>query len=89
MTKCPNCKEEIKELLAYSEVVHTFKLDENGNPQFEGMDYIEGYTGFECSECNERLFDTEQEAKEFLEDDKLKTILKKKLKKISSEKLGK
>ena len=82
MPICPNCKEEINELLAYSEVAHNFKLDKGGNPICEGMDYIEGYTGFECPECNERIFDTEQQAIAFLEDDELKTIIKEKMEKI-------
>ena len=83
MSICPNCKTEIKEFRAYSEIVQSFKLDEKGEPLVEGLDYIEGYTGFECPECCEKLFDTEQEATEFLEENKLKIIVKEKIRRIN------
>jgi len=82
MSICPNCKEEIKELLAYSEVVGTFKLDKNGEPSCYGSDYIEGYTSFECPECNEKLFGEEFEAINFLENkDELQKMMVEKIKK--------
>jgi len=85
MPICPNCKVEIKEFRAYSEVVQSFKLDEKGEPFVEGFDYIEGYIGFECPECCEKIFDTEQEAIEFLEEDKLKIMVKEKLNQIKEK----
>ena len=86
MPICPNCKEEIDKFNAYSEVVHSFFLAENGKPICYGNEHIEGYIGFECPECNEKIFDTEQEAIEFLEDDELKTMIKEKLKLIKNGK---
>lgn len=86
MPKCPNCKSEIKELLAYSEVVSTFELDKNGEPYCYGSDNIEGYTSFECPECNEKLFTGEFEAINFLEDkDELQKIVKEKIKKDNTK----
>jgi len=87
MPICPNCKEEIKELLAYSEVVNTFELDEKGEPSCYGNEQIEGYTGFECPECHERILDTEAEAIEFLKGyDELQKVVSEKLNKIKEEK---
>ena len=87
MPICPNCKAKIKELLAYSEVVNTFELDKNGEPYFYGNDQIEGYTGFECPECHERIFDTENEAIEFLKNkDELQEIMVEKLEQIKENK---
>ena len=86
MPICPNCKAEINNLKAYSEVVNNFELDENGEPDCYGGDQIEGYTGFECPECCETIFDTEHEAIEFLKRDKLQEIMIEKLEKIKEEK---
>lgn len=66
MVKCYKCGKEINGLLAYSEVVNTFELDKNGNAYCYGNDNIEGYTSFECPECNEKLFEHEGEAIDFL-----------------------
>ena len=67
--KCPHCKEEIKHLKAYSEIVDIFEWDdEAGKPYCYGNDYIEGFTSFECPECNEELFTDEAEAITFLKD---------------------
>ena len=86
MPICPNCKEEIDKLNAYSEVVHSFVLALNGKPICYGNENLEGYTGFECPECYERIFDTEQEAIAFLGEDELQGIVKEKLKQMKEKK---
>ena len=88
MPKCPCCKEEINELLAYSEVVNTFKLDGDGEPDVYGNEDIEGYTSFECPKCCERIFDNEEnEAISFLKgEDELQKTMKEKLKQIKEKK---
>ena len=80
MAVCPNCKQVIKKLMAYSEVVNTYELDENGEIDLHGNDNIEGYTSFECPECNEKLFGNEENmAYEFLfnKDELQETVAKK------------
>jgi len=66
MPKCPKCKEEITNLKAYSEIVQTYEVNENGNSECYGLDYIEGYIGFGCPECYKILFKEENKAIEFL-----------------------
>lgn len=64
MSECPKCNEEIKYLKAYSEVVHNFEIDKQGNPFCFGSDHVEGYSGgFECPECKEELFNGFEEIK--------------------------
>lgn len=84
MVICPKCNEEISSLLAYSEVVNNFELDENGEPVCEKMNHIEGYVNFECPECHEELFKHEGDAVDFLETDDLKKVLKEKIKNAQS-----
>ncbi len=87
MPICPNCKEEIDELLAYSEIVQTLQLNVNGNPDYYDESYIEGYTGFECPECHDKIFNTENKAIEFLKNkDELQKIVAEKLKKDENTK---
>ncbi len=89
MPICPNCKETINYLYAYSEVVNTFELDKNGEPFCFGQDNIEGYTGFECPECHEKIFLEENDAIEFLKDkDELQEIMIEKLNKIKEKESG-
>jgi DNA-directed RNA polymerase subunit RPC12/RpoP len=87
MPRCPNCNALISNLLTYSEVVNSFELDKNNEPFCYGNEQIEGYTGFECPKCNERIFDTESEAVEFLKDnDELQEMMKEKLEQIKERK---
>ncbi|MEM2463563.1 MAG: hypothetical protein QXY07_02645 [Candidatus Bathyarchaeia archaeon] len=69
MPKCPRCGEEISWLKNICEEVceYYFELDENGEPFY---DYIDSWAGdwnnYECPECGEILFTSEEEAIEFL-----------------------
>ncbi len=88
MPICPKCKAEIKHLLAYSEVVNNFEIDINGEPFCFGNDNIEGYTTFECPECNEDLNFNEEEAIIFLRDkDELQKLVAEKIKKDETSKI--
>ena len=69
MTKCPHCKEEINDLLAYSSIVQTMEL-ENGEAEFYGMDYCEDWDFFDCPECNERIAESKEVATKFLRGEK-------------------
>ena len=90
MTKCPKCKEEI-ENLNFSKTKEI-----SGSVVFDGNDieFIEEFDIYEeqkphtyrCPECNEILFENDEEAEEFLrDDDELQEIVKEKLKLIEDE----
>lgn len=70
MVKCPICKAKIDCLSAYSQAVECLSLDGKGEPNFSGLDYLDGHTDFECPECHEELFKFESEAIAFLKGEK-------------------
>lgn len=65
--KCNYCKEEITELIAFSEISQNMQLMDNGEPSYSSHDYCEGFTEFDCPECHEKLCVTEKQAIRFLE----------------------
>ena len=66
MPKCPECEENIKELIVFSEISQTCELQEDGELNIYGCDYCEGYNEFNCPKCNEKICGTEKEAIKFL-----------------------
>ena len=90
MTKCPRCKEEIKKIKLMVTKIQTI--------YFDGKDFDEDEFNYPtntteewvCPECEEVLdIGDESEATEFLENDKLKEIVKNKLEKIKKIKCTK
>ena len=90
MTKCPRCKEEIKKIKLMVTKIQTI--------YFDGKDFDEDEFNYPtntteewvCPECEEVLdIGDESEATEFLENDKLKFIVKNKLKQIKNKKCTK
>jgi hypothetical protein len=70
MPKCPKCGEEITYLSVRSIDSGIFRIDENGDPEYEWASDIYGdeVIGMEflCPECREVLFHDVDEAIEFL-----------------------
>jgi len=65
MAKCPECGEEISELINVCSAWKLYRYTPDGN--YEHIDDVAGDTSeYECPECNEVLFYSEEEAKEFL-----------------------
>lgn len=69
--KCPKCKEEINSLINVQNVWVSYyaELDKNGDIQYEGKDRWDGNTdenGYDCPNCDETLFTSEEEAINFL-----------------------
>ncbi|MEM4058445.1 MAG: hypothetical protein QXZ12_06960 [Thermoplasmata archaeon] len=71
MPKCPYCKAEINELKEYG--TETFEnslyFDDNGDEHYEELGVMEDNDksrGFFCPECDEKLFDTKEQAIIFL-----------------------
>jgi uncharacterized C2H2 Zn-finger protein len=78
MPKCPKCGAEINELLYYAyELNHAhFYVNENtGRAEFHNWDTIpdtKGDPDFECPECEEVLFHSQEEAEKFLRGEPIK-----------------
>jgi len=71
MTVCPKCKKEITYLVAHSTVIETycFSVQENGDVDWEHEDSSpcdNNDDDFCCPECNEPLFYSQEQAKDFL-----------------------
>jgi len=76
MSKCPKCKTEIDYLKNYQsgEKAFYFDGDEYDELGFYPDDRVNDY---ECPECNEVLFTSEEDAREFLKPTNQKTGRKK------------
>lgn len=61
LIRCPEYKETITELNAVSSVISSLRLI-RGKPDYQGLDYCEGYDAYECPECHERVAMTEAQA---------------------------
>ena len=90
MTKCPRCKEEIKKLKLMVTKIQTIYFDGKYFDEDEYSYPTDTIEEWVCPEC-EKVLDIgdESEATEFLENDKLKFIVKNKLKQIKNKKCTK
>jgi len=69
MPKCPKCGKEIDYLFDYSKVEQLFIFSlENGEPRYEAKDSfsLSLPDEWECPECGEVLFRSEEDAIKFL-----------------------
>lgn len=69
MPKCPKCGKEIDYLKHWqqSSVSYEFTLDDEGYPNYDRDEIVGGEDSeWDCPECNEELFNNEEEATEFL-----------------------
>jgi Zn finger protein HypA/HybF involved in hydrogenase expression len=68
MAKCPNCKKEITQVLRceIANVVSLMYLDEGGEVRLKEQSFEPEAVEFLCPECNERLFDSSEDAENFL-----------------------
>ena len=90
MPICPECEEEIEELRYWEKIDSSSwcSLDKDGRMDYEGQDNsYDNPTGLEwcCPKCSEVLFEVEDEAITFLENDDLKVIVKEKLNKMENK----
>jgi uncharacterized C2H2 Zn-finger protein len=76
--RCPKCGKEIGFLKNYLYPVveyHHLSLDGEGKPQYEYMDSFSNEDGegdYYCPECEEKLFDNEEDAIKFLKGGEVK-----------------
>ena len=68
MVKCPNCKKEITQVLRceIANVVSLMCLDEVGEVRLKEQNFEPEAVEFLCPECNESLFDSSEDAENFL-----------------------
>jgi len=71
MPKCPLCGKEINFLINVCTEIHEYKasLGEEGTIEYIDLDVYpisHSEDGFFCPECRAKLFDSEEEATEFL-----------------------
>ena len=75
MVKCPFCRKEINELRYFTTIVKEYSVTiENGELHFEPVDTHEDVFGSEnycCPECGETITIFREEAKRFLEGEKI------------------
>jgi len=90
MTKCPKCNKEIK-ILKLRVVKHSIMMFDGKNYDEDEYFYpSETDEEWVCPKCEEVLdIEDDGEATEFLENDKLKEIVKNKLEKIKKRKCTK
>lgn len=70
--RCPKCGAELDMLINVCEAIEAyyFYLDENGDAVYESKDAWAGdWSEYQCPECDETLFTSEEMAKKFLEGD--------------------
>lgn len=71
MPICPKCKEEIEQLRHFQKGEHSydFWLDANKQPFYQSDEFYSNTNPeneWECPECSELLFSSEEEATKFL-----------------------
>ena len=68
MAKCPNCKKEITQVVRceVANVVSAMYLDEAGEVRLKEQSFEPEAVEFLCPECNESLFDSSEDAENFL-----------------------
>jgi len=68
MSKCLKCKKEITHLLRceMANVVSAMYLDETGEVRLKEQSFEPEAVEFLCPECNEKLFDSSEDAENFL-----------------------
>ena len=91
MPKCPKCHKEVWKLLNYVSGEKKFDLIllEDGDTHYEEVDFYEDSqtNDYECPECLEVLFGSEDEAIKFLKgQDELQQIVAEKIKEDEKEK---
>lgn len=72
MVKCPKCESEITFLNVYETAQRKgeMKIGSGGYPEFgifTPLDWVDS-TDYECPECDQTLFDNEEDATNFLRD---------------------
>jgi len=67
MPFCPKCGKEIDRLNYWQKKIEEAYFDGEGYDWWDSDVVIE--RGYECPECGELLFDNEEDAKKFLDDD--------------------
>jgi predicted RNA-binding Zn-ribbon protein involved in translation (DUF1610 family) len=68
MPKCPNCEKEITQVLRceIANVVSVMYLNEVGEVRLKEQSFEPEAVEFLCPECNENLFDSSEDAENFL-----------------------
>jgi len=68
MPTCPNCKKDISHVLRceMANVVSAMYLDEVGEARLKEQSFEPEAVEFLCPECNQKLFDTSEDAENFL-----------------------
>ena len=68
MPKCPKCSKELTQVLRceMANVVSAMYLDDAGDVRLKEQSFEPEAVEFLCPECNEKLFDSSQEAENFL-----------------------
>lgn len=66
MSKCPECKADIKYLDNYQSGKTGYKMDAEGDYDFVGFEPDCEVNDWDCPECTKTLFTDEQEAIDFL-----------------------
>ena len=68
MPTCPNCRKEVSHVLRceMANVVSAMYLDEVGEARLKEQSFEPEAVEFLCPECNQKLFDTNEDAENFL-----------------------
>ena len=68
MRKCPKCGKEISQVLRceMANVVSVMYLDEAGEVRLKEQSFEPEAVEFLCPDCNEKLFDSSEDAENFL-----------------------
>ena len=68
MSTCPNCRKEVSHVLRceMANVVSAMYLDEVGEARLKEQSFEPEAVEFLCPECNQKLFDTSEDAENFL-----------------------
>jgi uncharacterized protein with PIN domain len=68
MPKCPDCNKEITQVLRceVANVVSAMYLDEAGEVRLKEQSFEPEAVEFLCPECNQKLFDSSEDAQNFL-----------------------
>ena len=86
MTKCPKCNEDIKRLKLMVTKIKTIYFDGENFDEDEFYYPTDTTEEWVCPKCDKVLdIEDDGEATEFLENDKLKEIVKNKLEKIKND----
>ncbi len=76
MPKCPNCDKKITHVLRceMANVVSVMYLDEAGELRLREQSFEPEVVEFLCPECNQKLFDSSEEAENFLKELSLESV---------------